>query len=223
MCDGGEERTMEKKFCIFDMDGTLVDSMGYWRQLGKEYLLWKGIREEPADQVLKELKVMSIPRAAVLFEQMLGLNLTQEELVQEMQALMAVHYQNDVRLKPGVVDYLEKLKENGCRMCVATATPQKLADACLKNLGIDHYFEFLISCKMIGVGKDQPDVYLHATKQMGCRPEETAVFEDVLYAAQTAKRAGFYTVAVQDENAAHEWEELKTLADEVVTDWADAK
>ena len=213
---------MEKKFCIFDMDGTLVDSMGYWRQLGKEYLLWKGIREEPADQVLKELKVMSIPRAAVLFQEMLGLNLTQEELVQEMQALMAVHYQNDVRLKPGVVDYLEKLKDKGCRMCVATATPQKLADVCLKQMGIEPYFESVLSCKVIGVGKDQPDVYLHLADRMGSTPEDTAVFEDVLYAARTARTAGFYTVAVQDDNAAHEWDELKTLADEVITDWAEA-
>lgn len=214
---------MEKQFCIFDMDGTLVDSMGYWRQLGKEYLLWKGIREEPAEQVLKELKVMSIPRAAVLFQQMLGLSLTQEELVEEMQTLMAHHYQNDVRLKPGVVEYLEQLKKKGCRMCVATATHQKLAIACLKHLGIDEYFEFVLSCKMIGVGKDKPDVYLHAAQQLGCRPEDTAVFEDVLYAAQTAKAAGFYTVAVQDRNAAHEWEELKALADEVVEDWAEAQ
>jgi len=75
---------MEKKFCIFDMDGTLVDSMGYWRQLGREYLLKKGISEERTDQVLEELQVMSIPKAAVVFRQTLGMSLTEEELIEEM-------------------------------------------------------------------------------------------------------------------------------------------
>jgi len=214
---------LDKQYCIFDMDGTLVDSMGYWRQLGREYLLSKGIGEERADQVLKELQVMSIPRAAVVFRQILGMSLTEEELIEEMQDLMECHYQNDVLLKPGILEYLEKLKGKNCRMCVATATHQRLARGCLKHLGIDQYFEFVISCKMLGVGKDKPDVYLHAAQQLGSRPEETAVFEDVLYAAQTAKSAGFYTVAVWDQNAAHEWDSLLALADEAVEDWREAE
>ena len=214
---------MDKRFCIFDMDGTLVDSMGYWRQLGREYLLKKGISEERTDQVLEELQVMSIPKAAVVFRQILGMSLTEEELIEEMQDLMECHYQNDVLLKPGILEYLEKLKGKNCRMCVATATHQRLARGCLKHLGIDQYFEFVLSCKMLGVGKDKPDVYLHAAQQLGSRPEETAVFEDVLYAAQTAKSAGFYTVAVWDQNAAHEWDSLLALADEAVEDWREAE
>jgi len=214
---------MDKRFCIFDMDGTLVDSMGYWRQLGREYLLKKGISEERTDQVLEELQVMSIPKAAVVFRQTLGMSLTEEELIEEMQDLMECHYQNDVLLKPGILEYLEKLKGKNCRMCVATATPQRLARGCLKHLGIDQYFEFVLSCKMLGVGKDKPDVYLHAAQQLGSRPEQTAVFEDVLYAAQTAKSAGSYTVAVWDQNAAHEWDSLLALADEAVEDWREAE
>ena len=120
-------------------------------------------------------------------------------------------------------------------MCVASATAEPLMEACLRRLGVLSDFEFLLSCETVGAGKRQPDVYLESIRRMGAKPEETAVYEDAIYAAETAKRAGFYVVGVQDESTAgcwepedpgdpdsvriSCWEKIKRLADEVIEDW----
>ena len=104
-------------------------------------------------------------------------------------------------------------------MCVASATAEDLMDACLTRLGVAHYFSFLLSCETIGVGKSRPDVYFEAAKRLGAQPEDIAVFEDALYAANTAKQAGFYTIAIQDDSNQPHWEELTALADEKILDW----
>jgi beta-phosphoglucomutase-like phosphatase (HAD superfamily) len=104
-------------------------------------------------------------------------------------------------------------------MCVASATAEELMDACLTRLGITPYFSFLLSCETVGKGKNRPDVYLEAAKRLGAQPAEIAVYEDALYAANTAKQAGFYTVAVRDDSNQTHWETLTALADEVILDW----
>jgi uncharacterized membrane protein YbhN (UPF0104 family) len=90
-------------------------------------------------------------------------------------------------------------------MCVASATAEDLMDACLTRLGVAHYFSFLLSCETIGAGKSRPDVYFEAAKRLGAQPEDIAVFEDALYAANTAKQAGFYTIAIWASYFLHYW------------------
>ena len=107
-------------------------------------------------------------------------------------------------------------------MCVASATAEELMDACLSRLGVAQYFSFLLSCETVGVGKNQPDVYWEAAKRLGAEPAEIAVYEDALYAAETAKSAGFYTVTVWDDSNQPHWETLTVLADEVILDWRTA-
>ena len=107
-------------------------------------------------------------------------------------------------------------------MSVATATAEPLARACLERLGVAHYFDFILSCETVGKGKTQPDVYLEAARRMGSAPEDTAVFEDALYAAQTAKEAGFYTVGVPEAAYGQDWPALAALADETILDWRKA-
>ena len=104
-------------------------------------------------------------------------------------------------------------------MCVASATAEDLMEACLTRLGIARYFSFLLSCEAVGAGKNRPDVYLESAKRLGAAPTEIAVYEDALYAAKTAKQAGFYTVAVRDDSNQSHWGTLTVLADEVILDW----
>ena len=115
-----------------------------------------------------------------------------------------------------LADLLEQLHRAGCALCVASATAEPLMDACLTRLGVGDYFRFLLSCETVGAGKNQPDVYFEAARRLGCAPEEAAVYEDALYAAETAKRAGFYTVGVYDESAAAHWARLTAVADETL-------
>lgn len=213
--------SMDKKFCIFDMDGTLVDSMGYWCDLGRDYLRSKGVEADAA--FLRHIQTMTMLGSAAYIMETFSIPGPPQRIVDDMHAVMAEHYRRDVPLKPGMLDYLENLKQRGCRMCVATATAAPLALTCLERLGVMEYFDFLLSCEEVGVSKRSPDIYLESARRMGAAPREVAVFEDALFAARTAKEAGFYVVAVQDENCAGEWPELSALAHETVTDWRDAR
>ena len=209
---------MNKQACIFDMDGTLVDSMVYWQRLGREYLASRGVTEG-VDEVLERIKAMTMAESSALFIETFGLPGTPETVEAEMNAVMDEHYRSDIPLKPGAADYLAALKERGVKMCVATATPEPLARACLKRLGVLEDLEFLLSCDAVGAGKDRPDVFLEAARRLGAAPAETAVFEDATFALQTAKNAGFYTVGVWDASGDKHWDAMTDLADETVRDW----
>ena len=216
------------------MDGTLVDSMGYWKRLAAEYLASHGVTEIPGD-ILEKIKPMTMTESAALFIQEFGLPGTPRSVTEDMNNMMNEHYRRDIPLKPGVKEYLNRLKEKGVRMCVASATAEPLMEACLTRLGVRDDFEFLLSCETVGAGKKQPDVYLESIRRMGAELSETAVYEDALYAAQTAKNAGFYVVGIQDESTAqcwepeneadpdsvriNCWEKMKRLADETMEDW----
>ena len=104
-------------------------------------------------------------------------------------------------------------------MCVASATAEPLMEACLKRLGIRGYFEFLLSCETVGAGKQSPLVYQESARRLHAAPAEIAVYEDALYAVQTAKDAGFYVVGVNDESATKNWQTITDIADEIILNW----
>lgn len=209
---------MDKRFAIFDMDGTLVDSMGYWEGLVGEYLAQLGVGDIPED-LPRRLMSMTVTQGAELLIRTFGLSDTAEEMTAKQNAIMEGHYRRDIPLKPGVKAYLEHLRERGVQMCVASATAEPLMEACLTRLGVRDYFRFILSCENIGVSKERPDIYHLAAKRLGAKPGDTAVFEDALHAVRTAKGAGYYVVAVYDQNAKDRWEEIKALADECLIRW----
>ena len=206
---------MDKQFAIFDMDGTLIDSMLFWKNLASEYLRSKDVQSVPAD-ILDRIKPMTMSESAALFRQEFGLTGDPEA---EMNAMMDAHYKNDIPLKPGVQEYLKTLRNMGVRMCVASATAAHLMESCLTRLGIRAYFEFLLSCETVGAGKRSPLVYHASAEMLGAPPGEIAVYEDALYAVQTAKEAGYYVVGVYDESSAKNWLTIETLADERILNW----
>ena len=212
---------MDKRFAIFDMDGTLVDSMVYWKRLATEFLESKGV-QHIAQDILERIKPMTMTESAALFIEEYGLSGTAESVAAEMNTMMDEHYRRDIPLKPGVQVYLDALHRRGVTMCVASATAEELMDACLTRLGVAQYFSFLLSCETVGAGKSRPDVYWEAAKRLGAQPEEIAVYEDALYAANTAKQAGFYVIAVQDDSNQPHWGSLTALSDENISDWQTA-
>lgn len=209
---------MDKKFAIFDMDGTLVDSLPFWKELSKEYLVKKGLKNVPID-VLERIKPMTVKESARFFVNELGVDGSPESVAVEINDMMACHYREDIPVKPGVSEYLGVLREQGVRMCVASATVEPLIDACLERLGLRHFFEFSLSCDTVGAGKSSPLVYQRAAERLGSQPEDTAVYEDSLLAATTAKAAGFYLCVVADEASAGSWDKLVSLADENLKTW----
>lgn len=209
---------MDKKYCIFDMDGTIADSMGHWKNLEREFLIEKGIKDD-VDETLKEIQHMTIPAAMEFFIGRFGFAGTVDSLTEEFNALMAEHYRNDVDIKPGAKEYLDKLREKGVKMCIASATSTPLVRIALHRMGISDYFDFTLSCVEVGASKDKPDVFLEAARRLGGKPEDTAVFEDSLVASVSAKSAGFYVVGIYDKYSAHNWPGICELADELIEDW----
>ena len=209
---------MNKKYCIFDMDGTIADSMGYWKNIEREFLVEKGIQED-VDEVLKEIQHMTIPAAMEYFISRFGFSGTVESLTEEFDGMMAEHYRKDVEIKPGAKAYLEALRANGAKMCIASATSTPLVKIALEHMGITEYFDFVLSCVDVNSSKDKPLVFLEAARRLGGTPEETAVFEDSLVASTTAKNAGFYVVGIYEKYSAHNWAGICELADELIETW----
>ena len=209
---------MDKNFAIFDMDGTLIDSMIFWKKLASEYLGSKGISNIPAN-TMERIKTMTMSESAALFKTEFGLSGDPEA---EMNSMMDEHYRNDIPLKPGVREYLENLHRQGVRMCVASATAEHLMESCLTRLGVRQNFEFLLSCETLGAGKRSPLVYQEAARRLGAVPGQIAVYEDALYAVQTAKAAGFHVVGVYDDSAADSWQAIEQESDEVILNWEEA-
>ena len=212
---------MDKKFAIFDMDGTLVDSMPYWRGLADEYLSKKGVTYIPPD-TMDRIKHRHMTEASAILVDLFHLNCAPETVMDEMSEVMRVHYARDVQVKEGIVDYLEALKARGVRMCVATATAIPLVEVCLERLNLRQYFEGLFSCQTIRINKEHPDIYDAAARLMGAERAECAVYEDAFMAVQTAKQAGYYVAGIYDYMGRAQWEDVQKTADETITDWKKA-
>ena len=209
---------MDKMYAIFDMDGTLVDSMGHWRNLWREYLCLKGVDPIP-DDMIPRIKALNMTESAELFIKEFSLSGTPESVAREMNDLMGEHYKKDVQLKPGIREYLERLRQRGVRMCVVSATAEYLVLDCLRRCGVEEYFDFVLSCEETGLGKHIPDIYHMAARKLGAVPGDIAVYEDAFYAARTAKDGGYYLIGVQDKAAESHWDRICEMADETVTDW----
>lgn len=196
---------------IFDLDGTLLDSMYIWDTIGADYLRSLGI--EPRENLNRTFKSMSLLQAAAYYRSEYGVTLSVDEIVGGVNRMIERSYFHDVQAKTGVKDLLERLKKAGIRMCVATATDRHLAEAALRRNGILAYFSAIFTCTQVGSGKDAPDIFDRARMHLGTPKKRTLVFEDALYAVKTAKNAGYPVAAVYDKSEAERKDELQTCAD----------
>ena len=199
------------KYNIFDLDGTLLDSMAAWRDLGKDYLLQKG--KNPPDNLDEIMTAMSMLESAAYFQKAFEIELSAEDIIKEIKMLIEYKYRHEFKLKAYVKEYLEKLKNENSVMCIATATPVKLAKAGLERNEIIKYFSFVISCDEVGVGKNNPDIFILAANKLNAEPPEIAVYEDADFALITAKEAGFYTIGVYDDYFKNERKDIELISD----------
>lgn len=210
---------MDKKFVIFDMDGTLIDSMPYWNICIEGAARRRGVSSIPQDLRARTV-AMAVPDCCDAIIKNLNLTCDASEMVNEIYAEMKQYYMTEVPLKDGVLEYLEKLKNSGVKMCTASATREDQQRLILERLGILDYFVDTVSCDRVGVSKSNgADIYDYCTRLLGADKQSVAVFEDSHVAARTARSAGYYTVGCCDEASKDYWDELISLSNEHFQSW----
>lgn len=183
---------------IFDMDGTLLNSMDYWALVADEYLQTVGISSgEDTSRFFLENGMKAWHTYCV---EKFGLNATFDEAKRGIYDLMDEKYDTVIDVKEGAREMLDALLAKGVKMCLATATDRASVEKILKRLGIEKYFSRIFTSGEVGVGKREPKIYQVALEYLGTDKETTYVFEDAIYAMRTAYGAGFRVVGVYDKN-----------------------
>ena len=193
---------MKIKGAIFDCDGTLVDSLGFWKvfyaKLGEHFFRDPNFAVDPADD--RTMRTQNVYFLSKLMHEKYGAGESEQALCDWVNELFYWYYTNMVELKAGVRELLECLKSKGVKMCIASASEIDAIHLILGRHNVLHYFEDVISCTKVGAGKDKPDVFFAAAEFLGTSREETWVFEDSVLAIETAKKAGFPVVGTYDAN-----------------------
>ena len=148
-----------------------------------------------------------------------GENRAASYIMDKFNAMAREKYEKIVPLKKGVYEFIEREKKKGTKLCVATANNKELTILALKRLGIYDSMEFILTCDEICSGKGTPDIYIKCAEKMGFEISETAVFEDILRGVLSAKSAGFYVVAVKEETAFDDIDEIKKNSDMFIEDY----
>ncbi len=201
---------------IFDVDGTLLDSMSVWDTIGEDYL--RSIGYTPKENLNETFQGMSLHQAAQYYRSEYGVELSLDEIMDGVNGLLEDFYRSKAPLKPGAGEFVRELYCRGVRLCIATATERSLVEAALRRHGVLGCFDGVLTCTAVGFGKDRPFIYRQALEHIGGDRSSVVVFEDALHAARTAKADGFPVAAVYDIHKKRQ-EDLKALADIYLTDF----
>lgn len=204
---------------IFDIDGTLIDSMGLWYQVDVDFFRMHNA-EMPADYS-KKVARMSAWRTAEYTIALLGLRETPEELIEIWNGMIRDEYLYRVPLKPMAKECITAMKAQGVKLAVATALFPALYEPVLKRTGLYPYFDVFLSSSEIKCEKSQPDLYLMAAERLGVSPSRCVVFEDIVPGIQGAKAAGMFTVGVYDKWDRTSQTALAAAADFYIKDFSD--
>ena len=162
---------------------------------------------------------MNFSQAARYTIERFGLSETAEDIIEEWYSMAENEYANNVLIKPGADTFLRYIKSNGTKIALATASSEPLYSSALKNNGIYDLFDFFATTEQVRRGKGFPDVYELASSGISLKPEECAVFEDIVEGVRGAKAGNFTAVACLDKHYAADWEEMKLIADFYFSDY----
>ncbi len=204
---------LDIKAAIFDMDGTLIDSLMLWDILSERMaeVYPDKVGTVISDEDNKAIRVIPLRDGMQLLHDHYGIAESGEELFRLATETFADFYANRVRLKSGVREFLDHLQSRGVRMCIASATDPDLIESAMDHCGIRHYFDKVFSCGVLGKGKDTPDIYLMAREYLGADTQQTWVFEDAFVAIQTATGIGMQTVGIYDKYNPYQ-DKIKAMA-----------
>lgn len=205
------------KCAIFDMDGTILDSMGMWQDIDREFLEKRGIPFTP--EYGEAMKGRNYQEGALYSIETYHLNETVEDLIIEWDNMAREYYRSRLKLKPGAAQYIKSLKERGIRIALATVSSAEFYTLAMTANGVMDLFDFMTDATVVKRGKGFPDLYEYVAEQLKVLPKECLVFEDTLHSLKGAKAGGFHTCAVYDKASHASWEELKKLSDYALLDF----
>ena len=204
---------------IFDLDGTVIDSMYVWAKVDVDFLTQRGI---PVTREYTEaVRGMFFETAAEYTRSTYGLDESVEEIVQTWLDMARHEYANNVRLKPYTKEYLDFLKQRGVKLGMATSSNPYLLEPVRKNNGVDRYFDEICYTSQVGRNKSFPDIYIYTAKKLGVSERNCVVFEDIPEGINGAKKADMYAVAVYDEASKENEQYLRSVADRYIFDFSD--
>ena len=207
------------KAAVFDLDGTILDSMSMWRTLLENALLRHGIYPEP----LLSLNIWGIgaEKREIYLKDRYGLTVDYSALAKDNPYYIKKFYKEEAAAKPGSVEFIKYLKNKGIKIALATATPIDYMESALDRFGIKNSFDFVITTKDIGVGKFKPDIYDISCRHLGVDKSDAVVFEDAYYAVNTAKSAGYKVIAIDDYWQFENKDNIRSLADRYIESWSE--
>ena len=196
------------------MDGTLLDSMEFWQNLGRQYLESKG--KSPDDDLEDVIESMTLQESASYFKKKYDLDEDTEEIIKEVLDFIEDKYLNEIPLKKGVKKFLEKVYSQGYKMCILTTSEKSQAIGALKRTGVLDLFDEVYTDRDFNLSKKDPQIYIKTCEKMGESPSDTVVFEDALYAVESAKKTKCTVVGVYDEYSKGDWDKIISIADKAI-------
>ena len=192
---GGEKMN----YSIFDVDGTILDSMEVWNTLASQYVQSLGmVPEKNLDEVVSD---MSLEQSATYLKKHYGINKSEEQIISEVLNLISDFYKYEVKLMPGFKDFISHYDSVNV---IGTSCDEKLVKIALNRLGVLNYFEDIITCSKVNKSKNDPDFYLACAQVLNQRPEDIVVFEDADYCIDVARKIGFKVIKIKD------WRDFKS-------------
>ena len=202
---------------IFDLDGTLVDSMWMWEAIDIEYL--KKYNYELPNDLEDAIAGMSFAETPVYFKKRFNIPDSVEDIQREWIEMARYNYINKAPLKPGVAKFIKTLQEHNVKMGIASSNSPELVDEVLKTHSISNAFTAVHTSCEVAKGKPAPDIYLYVAKILGVEPKDCLVFEDIPMGILAAKHAGMKVCAIWDDFSSHQEEEKRTLANYYIHDY----
>lgn len=206
------------KAAIFDIDGTVLDSMPLWKNSGERYL--KSLGLTPEENLSNKLFSMSLEEGGGYLKENYLFNYTVSQVINEFTAFLSSAYKTTVLPKKGVEDFLKKLQALHIPAVAATAGSENLFMPVLEKFSLLNFFSAFFTCGTYNTSKTKPDIYLTAAHFLKAKPEHTLVFEDTLIPIETAAKAGFKTAGVYDETSLSDKERIKQISSMYIEDYS---